>query len=173
MPEALDITKCVKNLREVQLFHGLDEQRLVAVARLCELQSRAIGEYFIVEGEEAQDLYILLQGDVAVSKQLDLPHLDTVEGTDRILSKLSSEKRPVLGETALLGHATRRATVRCLTDCILYRLTADRLRSLMESDAIIGFRVCEHLSEMLHERLEAANSDVVKLSQALVFALEE
>jgi len=173
VPEALDIGKCVKNLREVHLFRNLDENRLITIAQICELQFSATGEYIIVEGNEAKDLFILLLGEVAVSKQLNLPHLENIEGQDRILSKLTSERRPVLGETALLGHTVRRATVRCLSNCTLYRLEARRLRKLMETDAVIGFRTCEHLCEMLHERLEAANSDIVKLSQALVFALEE
>jgi len=171
--QLLNIEKCVRNLRDVNLFRGLDDKRLAAVAEHCEFVEISADEYLIREGAKAEHLYVLLTGEIAVSKQLSLPHLSSLQHTDRILSRLTGEGHPVLGETALLGEPVRRSTVRCTADSALYRIDAEGLRRLTEQDAEIGHRVFAHLSEMLLERLQAANNDVVKLSAALVFALEE
>ena len=56
----------------------------------------------------------------------------------------------------------------------LRRLLSDTQASLvLDSDAPTGYAVYRQLSALLYRRLETANTDVVKLSAALVFALEE
>ena len=169
----LDIDKCAKNLCEVRLFKGLDQPRLNRIAELCEFLCQQSGDCVIQEGTDAYDVFILLTGEVSISKKLKLPHTSGIETTERILNRLTAENFPLLGENALVGSPQRNATVRCTTDCDFYRLDARELKQLMNDDPLIGYTVCEQLCFMLRERLESANSDVVKLSTALVFALEE
>jgi CRP-like cAMP-binding protein len=143
------------------------------VAELCELLWKTKGDLVIREGEVPRGFYILLQGEVSVSKKLSLPQLDHADPEDRILTRISSEGRPALGETALVGQPVRSASVRCLGDCALYRIDSDKLLSLIEREPEIGFRVYRRLSETLYHRMETTSVDVVKLSAALVYALEE
>ncbi len=168
-----ELQQCVDNLCRVQLFCSLSPEQLLKIAALCELTEYAAGDQLTVESAAAQDIFLLLSGEVSVSKQLRLPQLSAAEGLDRILTKLSGDSYPILGETALLGQATRRASVRCLTACSLYKIHAGQLTALAEHDSAIGYAVFRQLSAMLFERLESANNDVLKLSAALIFALEE
>jgi CRP/FNR family transcriptional regulator, cyclic AMP receptor protein len=160
-------------LGQVRLFNGLDDARLAQIAELCSVITRPSGKNLIEEGAEANSLYILTEGEVTISKRLALPQLGRAEGTDRILSELSASQHPLLGETALLGHAIRRTSVKLRTDCTLIRIQARELMALMKRDPQIGFHVFRQLSETLLDRLEMANTDIVKLSAALVFALED
>ena len=173
MPEALDIQKCIKNLREVDLFRDLTDVQLQMVAELCELLWKTKGDIIIREGEVPRGFYILLLGEVSVSKKLKLPQLDHADPEDRILTRITSEGRPALGETALVGQPIRSASVRCATEATLYRIDSDKLLALMEREPEIGSRVYRRLSETLYHRMETTSVDVVKLSAALVYALEE
>ncbi len=51
VPEAIDIAKCVKNLRDVYLLQDLDKGQLQQIAQLCELQWLARGDFIIREDE--------------------------------------------------------------------------------------------------------------------------
>ncbi len=84
---------------------------------------------------EALGLYILLRGEVTISKKIQLPHLEHIHGEDRILTRITADSYPVLGETSLVGQDKRSATVRCATGCVLYRLDASAFLALMLKDA--------------------------------------
>jgi CRP/FNR family transcriptional regulator, cyclic AMP receptor protein len=171
--QADDIQRCAEELRHVALFRELDPERLARVAGLCTLVQRAPGDQLAVESDDAHHIFILCSGEVSITKQLSLPQLRTAEKADRTLTKLSGEAHPMLGEAALLVPSKRRATVTCVTDCVLYTIQAKQLKQLMEDDPYAGYIVYKRLAYILYDRLELANNDVVKLSAALVFALED
>ena len=173
MAEAIDIAKAVKNLSDVFLLQDLDEPQLKQIAQLCDLQWLARGDYIMREDGEADSIYILLRGEVTVSKKLQLPHLEHIHGEDRILTSITADSYPVLGETALVGQDRRSATVRCATGCVLYQFDAAAFFKLLLEDAAIGRAVFRRLCETLYERMETTSADVVKLSAALVYALGE
>ena len=79
------------------------------MARLLEPVRYAAGDVLTVEGEEAVDFYILVEGTVSVLKKLRLPQLEGIESDDRILTKIDGTTTPVLGETALVGGGVRLA----------------------------------------------------------------
>lgn len=165
--EAVECVGCV------MLFADLNREQVEQVAGLLETMRLSAGEVLTVEGEPANDFYILVEGEVSIGKKLRLPALEAVENEDRILSRLNADTTPVVGETALVGSSLRLATVRCITDCRFYCISAPRLQELMQQDRAMGAAVYHRLCEMLYDRLEMANTDVVKLSAALVFALED
>jgi CRP-like cAMP-binding protein len=173
MGTAQQLSERVTELAGVQLFAGLDRPRLEAIASICQPLSLREGDYAIREGDPADCFYILIDGSVAVHKILKLPQLKQIEGEQRILTRLSGADKPVLGETALVGEAQRRSSVVCTSNCRLYHIDAAQMCGLIESDPQTGSHIYSHLSTMLYHRLEQANMDVVKLSAALVFALEE
>jgi CRP-like cAMP-binding protein len=146
---------------------------LLEVAKLCELQWKSRGDFIMREGEEPRWFYILLRGEVSISKKLMLPHLAHAPVEDRILSTIPAQGNPPLGEAALVGQAVRNATVRCASACALYCIDSSLLLELAARDAEIGHHMFHRLSEMLYQRLETTSVDVVKLSAALVYALEE
>lgn len=162
-----------EELAAVQLFAGLDQDRLAAIANICQPLSFAEGSFLVREGEAVDCLYILLEGTVKVLKQLRLSQLKPAESEQRMLAMLNGSEKAVLGETALVDEAQRRSSVLCASCCRVYRIEAQALRELVARDPQTGSQVYGQLSRMLYQRLEIANNDVVKLSAALVFALEE
>jgi CRP/FNR family transcriptional regulator, cyclic AMP receptor protein len=159
-------------LEGIALFDGLSESQLAAVNLLCEPAAFAVGATITTEGEMAADFFVLLDGEVSISKKLRLPNIVDGAGEDRTLTVISSEKNPVLGETALVGGTHRLASMKCLTDCRMLRIDTSKLNDLLQADPGAGQIVFRNLALMIYRRLEAANTDVVKLSAALVYALQ-
>ena len=173
MTEEVDIEQCAADLGQSELFHDLDEEQLRMTAQLCQLISLERGEYVFQEKETADWFYILLEGQVRVSMRFKLAKMERTEDEERTLATISAANHPVLGETALVGQQNRSTTMCCVRDSRFYRIQAHDLLALMQMDPLIGFFVFKRLSERLYERLRGANTDIVKLSSALVFALEE
>ncbi len=171
--ELLDLQKAIRNLHQVGLFEGLQPAQFEEVARLCQFYWFSPGDYLIREGADSNELFILLRGEVDISKLLHLPRVGHVQGTERTLTRLKAAGNPILGETALVGGSVRTATVRCATECAVYRIPAAPLRLLLNERPDLAASVYESLSRLLLQRLDEASSDIIKLSAALVFALEE
>lgn len=159
-------------LEAVTLFEGLSDAQIARIEALCELFTAPAGHTLSEEDAEAHDFYILLDGKVSISKKLRLPDLEALQAEDRTLTVLDSARRPVLGETALVGGTHRLATMTCVTECRLVRINAQRLTEYLASDCAAGHSVFRNLALMVYRRLEASNTDVVKLSAALVYALQ-
>lgn len=172
--EPIDLAKAVRNLKHVGLFHDLPDEQISEVAQLCMFYWFSPGDYLIREGTAATELFILLRGEVEISKLLRLPKVGHVQGSERTLTRLPAEGNPILGETCLVSHnSIRTATVRCYTPCAVYRIPANPLQQLLHKRPQLAASVYESLARLLLARLDEASNDILKLSAALVFALDE
>lgn len=95
------------------VFAPLPPVALERLASRLEEVAVTAGSAAVQEGDEAQDVYLVASGELAVEAA-------EAGGTvDRIVPG------EVFGEMALLHGARRNATVRAVTDCVLYRLTRE------------------------------------------------
>lgn len=84
------------------------------------------GKDLIREGESADSVFVLVNGQLEVSK--------TIDGKKAVLAELS-DPGTVIGEMVTLGGGHRTATVSALTDSEVIWLSASQFRSLMSNDA--------------------------------------
>ncbi|MEP7086137.1 MAG: cyclic nucleotide-binding domain-containing protein, partial [Gemmatimonadota bacterium] len=57
-------------LRPLPLFNALTSEELGKIAELCESKSFESGEYIFREGEPGNRLFIIVDGDVRISRQI-------------------------------------------------------------------------------------------------------
>jgi len=57
-------------LQGVEIFKGLPLKELEAVAELCELQKFKAGDVVFTEKSRGKEIYIIVQGQVAIDKAL-------------------------------------------------------------------------------------------------------
>lgn len=57
-------------LRNVSIFKDLDDGELERVAEVCREQSFVSGEYIFKEGESGNRLYLIVEGEVRISRQI-------------------------------------------------------------------------------------------------------
>ncbi len=100
-------------IQMVPLFAGLSVNALTALAQHARQVTFLMGDEIIGEGEKGDALYILIRGEVAVLR-------NQTQGGKTRLGCLT--EGAFFGETALLGHSLRSATVRAETPATLLRL---------------------------------------------------
>lgn len=157
-------------LRKIPLFSDLSDAQLGKVQELCEQRHYDAGEKVIIEGEEGDEMFIVREGEVEVSKAISVQ----VPGHERV----DFEKQLVVlragnifGEVALLASDTRSATVSARTDLDVWVLQSAPIQKLMASDTELGYRLLSVMSRELCVRLGRANEDIRKLMVAFAIAI--
>lgn len=124
-------------LRDVELFHGLSESSLEAIAAALEEVSLPVDTYLFHEMSPADALFIVRSGSVRVIKQL--PHVGM-----RVTTHLAPGA--VLGEVGMSDAAGRATSVVTSAPSVLLKLDRSAFQQLAANDPLLRARI-ESLSE--------------------------
>ena len=162
------------DLSRTAIFAGIPEEKLAEISTIVKVREFPPNDVVMKEGESGGSLFILIEGEVEVSKSLVLRSAGTaVDPRDKSLIRLSSKSLPFFGEMSLFEkESTRSATVRTVTPCRFAVIELAELVKLAESDHEIGYRTFLNISWVLSERLGKTNNDLLKVTTALGLALE-
>ena len=105
-------------LRQVPLFTDLSDEDLEQLYRMAETISIPAGELVLREGEPGNSLYIVLDGNLEVTKRHG--------GQDVLLAVYKPGQ--FFGEMALLEQGPRSASVRALRESRLLVISQDALQ---------------------------------------------
>ena len=111
-------------LRSVRLFKELSESDLAALAFLFRDRCVKKGEVLFKEGDSGQELYLVREGAVLVSKKV-------TGRVEQVLARIGVGE--IFGEMSLFDEAPRSATVQAETDSILLSLDRESLLRLIET----------------------------------------
>jgi CRP/FNR family cyclic AMP-dependent transcriptional regulator len=138
----------IEALRGCELFWELNDAELSEVAALCREESYPAGATIFTEAEEAEDLYILQQGRVAL--QVQLRSMAQASGEVTI-----EEVEPghMFGWSALVKQRRLTASARCLEDVRVIAVKGQALNELLERNSHIGFVVMKRLADVISSRL--------------------
>jgi len=161
-------------LKKIPIFTGLTDDQLARVMRIMNVRSVDTGASIIREHEHGTDMFILLAGEVEVSKTLLLKIAGRgLDQRDKMLQKLSANDYAFFGEMGLFDdRSVRSASIVALTPCDIAVITKEDFFRLAEGDTAIGYTILKNIVRILSVRLEKNNRDVLKLTTALSLALE-
>jgi CRP/FNR family transcriptional regulator, cyclic AMP receptor protein len=161
-------------LRKIPIFTGLTDEQLAKAMHIMHVRTVEAGVSIIKEHEHGTDMFILLSGEVEVSKTLLLKIGGRgLDQRDKLLQKLSANDYAFFGEMGLFDErAERSASIITLAPCDLAVITKEDFFGLAESDTGIGYTILKNIVRILSVRLEKNNRDVLKLTTALSLALE-
>jgi CRP/FNR family cyclic AMP-dependent transcriptional regulator len=142
----------IELLQQMPVFGALREDSLTLLLGLAQMVTVPAGGYFFREHDQADSMYVLESGRVAVIK--------TWRGEDFVLHTLAAGD--CFGEMALMDLHPRSASVRADAQCHALQIGADGLMHLYERDVEqfaviqmnIGREVCRRLratDEMLFQ----------------------
>ncbi|HLY64335.1 MAG TPA: cyclic nucleotide-binding domain-containing protein [Chloroflexota bacterium] len=180
-----------EQILRINYFSGLSEDQASEVARIVRTKSMPAAEDIIQDGESGDSMYLLLQGQVEVSKTLFVKGSDGFHQARKAMVRLESKEPPpsekapnptsvltipgffAFGEMALFDENSKRsATVTATTACDLGIIQNADFVALAEADNSLGFRVFMNIARKLSEDLNRANQDVLNLTTAFSFALQ-
>lgn len=115
-------------------------------------------EIIITEGEEGEDIYLVLKGHVRVVAQVEL-------GEQRHIRPGFHELGPgeLFGELALFDHGPRSASVIAISDCELARLPGSQLLDFLDHHPELGYWVLKEVIEDLVGRVRSTNRKLLAL----------
>ena len=161
-------------LKNIPLFTDLADDRLEKIRRIITEKKVAAGSVIIKEGTKGTEMFILLDGEVEVSKTLLLKVAGHgLDKGDKSLIRLTGNDFAFFGEMTLFdSNAERSASVIATSDCVLAEIAQKDFFELAEADHEIGYHVLKNLIKIISNRLEKTTKDVLKLTTALSLALE-
>ncbi|MEO5985685.1 MAG: ATP-binding protein [Candidatus Limnocylindria bacterium] len=129
--EHLPATDIAERLRATALFGGLDDEQLAQIIELGEIVDLGPGDALIVEGEVADALFVVLEGELDVTKR---------SGTTNVpLARVGPGS--LQGEIAALEGGRRLATVRAVGPAEALRIPVDVMRQLLAAGPDVALSV--------------------------------
>ena len=174
MNKPIDINEYLSFFKKVLFFKNLSESQIKKVIAGMQIAEVPAGKIITKEGAREDTLFILVEGEVEILKQLVIPVVAPAEDRmEKSLVVLSEKQYPFFGEMALfLDKPERSATVKARKKCTLATFEKKDLLNVLDNDADIGSKIYKNIAEELIERLKKANKDILKLTTAFTLALE-
>jgi CRP/FNR family cyclic AMP-dependent transcriptional regulator len=122
--------------RIISLFEELSEDRLRAIASICQIVSYKNGVEVLSEQDQTKDVFFILQGSVRINSV-------TSAGREVIFSDLFAGD--IFGEFAAIDHLPRSASVIATMDCLLARMTSAQFIGLLREDGAVSSQLVELL----------------------------
>jgi len=169
-----DILSKLDYLKEVKLFADLTLEQIKKIVPQMGYEVIDAGTIFIQEGAGDTNLYILLDGEVEVSKTLVLPEwIRAGQKKEKSLIRLSEKHYPFFGEMAMFEEKPERsASIRAIRTCQMATLSKDSIEAITQESPFIGMLIYRNIASELVQRLRRANKDILKLTTAFTLALE-
>ena len=127
----LPLADIAQRLRDTPLFGGLDDEQLEKLVASGQIVDLANGDVLIQEGDIADALYVVLEGELEVTKQSgnsEIPLAQVGPGS-------------LQGEIAALEGGRRLASVRAITESEVLRIPVDAIRGLLDAGPDVALAV--------------------------------
>jgi glutaminase len=138
------------------LCRGVDPEGLATLRSLLTERRLPAGSMIFRADDAAQEIFLLLKGEVAVSIRMD-------DGSARRLATLPPGS--TFGELAVLGEATRTADVMAQTDVTLMALDAARFHVLEQSQPALKARLLQNMLAGAYEAVTRMSREVSALQR--------
>jgi CRP-like cAMP-binding protein len=164
-----------KILKKVPLFKNLNASQIDQIMQIVKFVKYPENSVVIKEEERGDELFILLDGEVEVSKSLilEVSKFD-FEMRKKALTRLTAETHPIFGEMSLFDEeAKRTATVITTKPSRFAVIKKNDFFNLVEKNKELGYILLKNIARVLTERLKRANTDILKLTTALSLVLRK
>ncbi|MDQ2690213.1 MAG: ATP-binding protein [Chloroflexota bacterium] len=129
--EHLPDRQITERLRDTPLFGGLEDQHLERLVEQAQIVDLAPGELLIREGDTADALYVVLDGQLEVTKQAGTSEIPLAQVGPGALQ----------GEIAALEGGRRLASVRALGEAEVLKIPIDAMRGLLGAGPDVALAV--------------------------------
>jgi CRP/FNR family transcriptional regulator, cyclic AMP receptor protein len=130
----------IETLRNIPLFAGLPTARLKLIAYTAEVVRFAPGELIVQQGDPADAVYIVTEGEAEVQLRDDQGHA---------LLLATMGRHTLFGETAVLSKGRRTASVRAKGPVTTFKISANVFLDLVRQTPEIGMQVMTVLAQRL------------------------
>lgn len=143
------------SLAEFPLFRNLPDSLLDKIAALGEEISFSQGDTIFREGEQADKLHFLLDGELVLKVKLtSRPEYITVSAV--------SQRFESFGWSGIVPPYHYTASAICETNCRVLTIPGVRFMKILEDNPAEGFAVMQRLTELISSRLRNSRQALIK-----------
>jgi CRP-like cAMP-binding protein len=143
------------SLAEFPLFRNLPDSLLEKITALGNELSFSQGDTIFREGEDADKLHFLLEGDVLLKVKLtSRPESITVSAV--------SQRFESFGWSGIVPPYHYTASAVCETDCRVLTIPGESFMKLLNENPEAGFAVMQRLTELVSSRLRNSRQALLK-----------
>ncbi|MFA5181774.1 MAG: cyclic nucleotide-binding domain-containing protein [Syntrophales bacterium] len=136
-------------LKEFNFFKDFTNEQLERLSSITAEETYAAGTQMYKKGDPARSLYILLEGKVVMSLESYLgPHRPPMQVTVDTIARGET-----MGWSAVVEPYIYTLGALCIDNTKLIALDAAKLRSLMDEDCDLGFKVMKAIAKIISSRL--------------------
>lgn len=147
----------IDQFHTVPAFKGLTPADLDVVNSIIYSVALKPGQTLFKEGDHGDGMYLIISGNVEVSKQVD-------EGSRWQIAQHGPGI--CFGEMALLGNQTRAATCTALEPTLLLKLPYKEFSTLLKQNNIAALKVTANLARSLSTRLAQLLAEQTRILKA-------
>ena len=158
----------IKDLKKIFILSELkrNDNFLQILLSYCYILAVAEDEVIYKEGDNSDEMYIVLEGAVRIFKQ-------TLTGEQLLLVELNGNSGSYFGEMGLVYCQKRSATVRAATDAKLLVLSRKDFIRMAQKQPSIAIGLTLSICRVLAKRLERTSGDLAYLYDALAYEVSE
>ena len=139
-----------QQIAKVPFFTGLPSNVLNDFVSVLKVTNFKQGDYVFSEGDEAKEMYFIIQGSVKILKK-------TYKGSTKLLAELNEAQ--FFGEMALIDKGRRSTSVIASSDLVLASLSWNKLDETFESyKPDLAIYTYKRIAQALSLRLRQANT---------------
>jgi|TARA_B000000477_G_scaffold124475_1_gene132229 CRP-like cAMP-binding protein len=163
-----------EQLKNYKIFENLTDNQIEKFRPVLNKKEVDGGNKFIVEGDEGNSIYLLLNGEAEINQALTLSvNKSDSDKREKSIMKLTDKDFPQFGEMSIFSEGdVRTANVRAQTDCTLAKIDKEDLFKICNDNPEIGFLVMRNLGRIITKNLVKANQNVLKLTTAFSLILD-
>ncbi len=151
----------IKDLKEADLFKGLDMKQLQLFGKTFTEKTFDTGELVFSQGGLAENLYVLLEGEVILGIK--------AKGEVDITASSVGKKGEAFGLSSLIKPYRNNVSARCSKKTRLLSINGETLRKLMKQNRKVGMEIMERVAEIYYNRLNNTRAMITNLFKMLRF----
>lgn len=151
----------IRDLKEAGLFKGLNAKQLQLFGKHFTEENFQPGEVIFSQGEPAQNLYILLEGEVALGVK--------AKGETDITAYSVGKKGEAFGLSSLIKPYRNNVSATCNKKTRVLFINGEVLRKLMKQNSKVGIEIMERVAEIYFNRLNSTRAMITNLFKMFKF----
>lgn len=151
----------IKDLKEADLFKGLNAKQLQLFGKHFTEQSFQTGEVVFSQGEPAKNLYIFLEGEVILGIK--------AKGEIDITAYSVEKKGEAFGLSSLVKPYRNNVSASCNKRTRALSIDGETLRKLMKQNSKVGIEIMERVAEIYFNRLNSTRAMITNLFKMFKF----
>ncbi len=145
----------VDELSKMELFRGLPKEKIEEISKICEVLEYKKGDIIFHEGEDAERIYALLDGEIELYIQLSTR-------PDRVPLSVIRMPYDTFGWTALVPPHYYTTSCMCREDTKVAAINRTDLINVIERDPAIGMNVYKRIATVISNRLRNCRALLLK-----------